>query len=201
MNELTKGMTYVTVYDEPSEVSLTDDHKVKIEDNFLEQKEFDKLQDLMLGGDLPWYFSPKVVYKNEAANRFQFTHHFYTINVPTSDFMEQLRPLIEVIRPLSLWFIKANLLTRTLNIIEDSFHVDFQNDVDNAVLSEKKLKQWTTGIFYVNTNNGYTEFEEGTKVESIANRFVSFSANLRHTGTSCTDEKSRVIINFNYFQM
>ena len=28
MNELTKGMTYVTVYDEPSEVSLTDDHKV-----------------------------------------------------------------------------------------------------------------------------------------------------------------------------
>ena len=75
MNELTKGMTYVTVYDEPSEVSLTDDHKVKIEDNFLEQKEFDKLQDLMLGGDLQWYFSPKVVYKNEAAIRFQFTHH------------------------------------------------------------------------------------------------------------------------------
>ena len=28
MNELTKGMTYVTVYDEPSVVSLTDDHKV-----------------------------------------------------------------------------------------------------------------------------------------------------------------------------
>ena len=28
MNELTKGMSHVTVYDEPSEVSLTDDHKV-----------------------------------------------------------------------------------------------------------------------------------------------------------------------------
>ena len=28
MNELTKGMPHVTVYDEPSEVSLTDDHKV-----------------------------------------------------------------------------------------------------------------------------------------------------------------------------
>ena len=28
MNELTKGMSHVTVYDEPCEVSLTDDHKV-----------------------------------------------------------------------------------------------------------------------------------------------------------------------------
>ena len=27
MNELTKGMPHVTVYDEPSEVFLTDDHK------------------------------------------------------------------------------------------------------------------------------------------------------------------------------
>ena len=47
-------------------------------------------------------------------------------------------------------------------------------------------------------NNGYSEFEDGTKVESVANRMVTFPANVKHTGTSCTDEKTRVVINFNY---
>ena len=66
---------------------------------------------------------------------------------------------------------------------------------------EEKLKQWTTSIFYVNTNNGYTEFEDGTKVESVENRLVTFSLNMKHRGTSCTDEKTRVVINFNYFAL
>jgi len=54
---------------------------------------------------------------------------------------------------------------------------------------------------YVNTNNGYTKFEDGTKVESVANRLVTFPANMKHKGTSCTDEKIRVVINFNYFTL
>ena len=67
-------------------------------------------------------------------------------------------------------------------------------------ISKERLKQWTTAIFYVNTNNGYTKFEDETIVESVANRVVTFPANMKHTGTSCTDEKTRVIINFNYFK-
>ena len=90
--------------------------------------------------------------------------------------------------------IKANLRTRTSKINETPFHVDLQ------FLSEEKLKHWTTAIFYVNTNNGYTEFEDGTKVESVANRMVTFPSNTRHRGTSCTDKNMRVIINFNYFK-
>ena len=65
---------------------------------------------------------------------------------------------------------------------------------------EEKLKQWTTSIFYINTNDGYTKFEDGTKIESIANRMITFPANINHTGTSCTDEQTRVVINFNYFK-
>ena len=77
----------------------------------------------------------------------------------------------------------------------------YQNGVEiDASVHEKILSQITTSIFYVNTNNGYTKFEDGTKVESVANRLVSFPANKKHTGTSCTDEKTRVVINFNYFK-
>ena len=66
-------------------------------------------------------------------------------------------------------------------------------------MTEEKQKQWTTSIFYVNTNNGYTKFEDGTKVESVANRMITFPSNMKHTGTSCTDEKKRIVINFNYY--
>ena len=51
----------------------------------------------------------------------------------------------------------------------------------------------------MNTNNGYTIFEDGTKVESVANRMITFPANLKHTGTSCTDQQVRIVINFDYF--
>ena len=67
-------------------------------------------------------------------------------------------------------------------------------------LPEEYLKQWTTSIFYINTNNGYTKFKDGTKVESIANRMITFPANMEHCGTSCTDKNIRIVINFNYYK-
>ena len=41
-------------------------------------------------------------------------------------------------------------------------------------------------------------FEDGSKVDNVANRMVLFSSNLKHAGTTCTDEKYRLVINFNY---
>ena len=54
-------------------------------------------------------------------------------------------------------------------------------------------------VFSINTCDGYTKLEDGTKVESVANRMVTFPGNIEHRGTSCTDKKIRVVINFNYF--
>ena len=50
----------------------------------------------------------------------------------------------------------------------------------------------------MNTNNGYTEFEKGDIVESVENRMVIFDSNLKHQTVTCTDEKIRIVINFNY---
>ena len=57
----------------------------------------------------------------------------------------------------------------------------------------------TALIFYLNTNNGYTKFEDGTVVKSIANRLLTFPTLCKHTSSSCTDVEARVNINFNYF--
>ena len=42
-------------------------------------------------------------------------------------------------------------------------------------------------------------FEDGTKVESVGNRLLTFPANMKHMGTSCTDQQFRIVINFNYY--
>ena len=58
-----------------------------------------------------------------------------------------------------------------------------------------------TAIYYVNSNNGWTEFETGEVVNSVANRIVIFDSNIKHVGYSCTDEKTRVVLNINYLPL
>ena len=176
---------------------------MKIIDNFLDQKNFDELQNAIMGENFAWFYND-VIDSNDDIDKYQFIHTFYTNYVPTSNNIKTINPILNKIGPVSLLRIKANLLTRTLNIVENKFHVDmgigYNQDGVAVVMPEEKLKLFTTSIFYVNTNNGYTKFEDGTKVESVANRLLSFPANIKHTGTSCTDQKTRVVINFNYFQ-
>jgi len=169
--------------------------KIKIEDNFLDLAEFNKIQELMMGPSFPWFYSDKIVSENDK-NKFQFIHVFYQESAPTSERIQVLAPIINVLSITSLWRIKANLQTKTSNIVESTFHVD----IGNLISKPEKLVQWTTSIFYINTNNGYTKFEDGTIVKSFANRLLTFPSNLKHCGTSCTDERTRVVINFNYFK-
>ena len=60
-----------------------------------------------------------------------------------------------------------------------------------------KLNQ-KTAIFYINTNNGYTLFKDGTKVDSVQNTMLIFDGSLDHCGVSCTDQKRRIVLNINY---
>jgi type IV secretory pathway component VirB8 len=180
---------------------------MKIKDNFLKQEEFNRIQDFMMGKNFPWYYTPSIDETSDV-DKFQFVHLFYQdgvsqhYHVSTSDRIKMLTPIIQALQPFSIWRVKANLLTKTSTIVENKFHVDLTVDLNRSqALPKEKLKQWTISIFYINTNNGYTLFENGTRVDSVANRMVTFPANLKHTGTSCTDERTRVIINFNYFTL
>ena len=183
--------------------------KPVIIDNFLDKQSFHNLQNIILGDDFNWFYNVGIDYPEKKNDKFQFTHIFYKTNVGVnSDQYEILNPILTKFKPKEIFRIKSNLLTRTPNIVENEFHVDadkhsFWTSQESHYLklvSEEKLNQLSTSIFYVNTNNGYTKFEDGTKVESVANRIVTFPANMKHTGTSCTDEKTRVVINFNYFK-
>ena len=174
---------------------------MKIVDDFLDQKEFDNLQAFMMGLKFSWNYNSTIDYSDDL-NKFQFIHLFYDLGSPRSPLGDKLNSILQKIQPTAVIRIKANLLTRTPKIVENDYHVDISNydDENRKTIFLEKLKQLTTSIFYLNTNNGYTKFEDGTKVESVANRMVSFSADMKHFGTSCTDENTRIVINFNYFK-
>ena len=137
---------------------------------------------MMFDVSFPWIFQDSVNRSNNG--HFQFIHRFYNQRTDKSQFFGGLKSVLDILNPKTLFRIKANLLTKTDKMIEHGYHTDF--------------KDCTTAILYVNTNNGYTKFENGTKVISERNKLVKFNSNTKHTGSSCTDKNCRIVVNFNY---
>ena len=80
---------------------------------------------------------------------------------------------------------KANLYGRTKELVHHDNHADTNFSHKGA-------------IFYINSNNGFTVLEDGTEIKSVRNRLLLFDPSKPHHSTSCTDDKRRVNINFNY---
>jgi hypothetical protein len=110
----------------------------------------------------------------------------YDDYVPHSDLWELLDPVIRRLHAQAWIRIKCNLTTRTDHIYVYGMHQDIENF--NGI----------TGVYYLNSNDGYTIFEGGSKVDSVENRLVLFDSNIMHSGTSSTNSKTRCVINFNF---
>ena len=170
---------------------------VNVQNNFLPEEAFKVIEEqLNTVGAFPWYYNYKMVSVNEAQSPGQLVHLVYADNVPQSSFYEY-DPIIAMRKRLRIGLlirIKMNLYMR----LPEPFYSEFHTDV--GFLSNLMIEQYTTSIFYINTCNGYTEFENGEKVESVRNRLVSFPSDLKHRGVSQTDTQVRYVINFNYLK-
>ena len=157
---------------------------IKIVDNFLPKDIFKNLKDTFLSNNFPYFYNSGKV--NKSDSDFQFTHILFENNKINSNYFDLLLPVINKLDCKSIIRIKTNLTTKTEIIKPFIFHNDFDF-------------KCTTSIFYINSNNGKTLFKDGSEVNSIENRMVIFPSTIKHTGTTHTDEKIRVVINFNYF--
>ena len=173
---------------------------IKFHDDFLSEKEYIPIYQYFLdnkfgydGEGVSWWWTDGVV--EEGDGLFQFTNLCYAKDKLLNPIMYQvLMPIINKIKPMALHRIKANL---TLNkVIQDVDPVKLLH-VDSPYCHNRG--NMTTGIYYVNTNDGGTYFEDGTMVESVANRFVFFPCNIKHAGVPCSDKTRRIVINFNWF--
>ena len=167
---------------------------ISIQDNFLPKDVFNALREEIYNRDLPWSYLPSVVYEDENPKTTPglLLHSIYDANGARSRLYDTvIRPLIRQLNAYIIYRIQINLNLRLSNPYVSPWHTDtFGFDAT----------QWSNSVFYLNTCNGYTEFEDGTKVESVANRVVTVPLTLEHRGVTQTDEQTRYVINLNYLR-
>ena len=167
---------------------------MKVIDNFLGDYQFEMLRALMMGFDFPWYFNDRILHPthdNYDEDLYQFTHGFYLNNgEKVSEFFQHLEYCILKLKAKHLIRIKANLTPGTLFHQGGGYHCDYDEKSFDDPLN--------TAILYINTNNGFTKFKKGGKVKAVANRLVIFDYDQEHQGFTCTNEKRKIVINFNY---
>ena len=168
--------------------------KYKVIDNFLDKEDFDSLVTLITDKEklgnavMPWYFnsSISIAYDNVVEDKlFYMFHVFYDDNEPQSPLYKNLFPLFSKLGLKGLLRVKANLYPNTHTLYEHPMHIDYGFSHSAAILS-------------LNTCDGYTKLEDGTKIDSVANRVLLFDSSKKHCSTTTTNISARINININY---
>jgi hypothetical protein len=156
----------------------------KVIDGFLDDRLFDNVHSYFMN-HVAWYYNPFVA-DSDDTDAFYFSHTMYMDYKVNSVACEAVQPIVDKLQPKAIIRIKANLYTNDGQYREHGWHTDFPYS-------------HTAAILYVNTNNGFTILEDGTKIKSIANRLLVMDGSKPHRSTTCTDQNVRVNIGLNYF--
>ena len=165
--------------------------KFSIIDDFLPQKEFNEIQSAIMNHKTPqWVYTPNVANNEDESTAnwkyFYFVHIIYDQGIVRSPIYNTCVPILNKLDVKALMQIKANLFPNSEKVHEHDKHIDYS---------------WTHkgAILYINSCNGYTKLEDGTKVNSVANRILLFDASIPHVSTTTSNQTARFNINFNYF--
>ena len=157
---------------------------IEIIDNFLPEEEFNSIQSFMMSGEFRWFYVEGRAKDDDGL--YHMTHMFFQPEVGlNSEHLDMWNTFMNKVEAKKCERIKANLTFKTPTHQPTAYHTDYTD--------------MKTAVFYINTNNGYTEFESGVRVSSIANRVCIFDSNLKHQGTTHTEgDHPRIVVNFNY---
>ena len=174
----------------------------KIIDNYLGKEQNVKMKEYMLDRKFPWSITGKVGipdldgFKLSPLNN-QVCHYFIDKNTVTSDHLSVIQKITNEFKAKKILRVKANCELGTSEAYKSDFHWDQTIKGPSTGYVDLPMHNITNAIYYLNTCNGYTEFKDGTKVESVSDRLLIFSNNMLHRGVSQTDCMYRIVINFN----
>ena len=172
----------------------------KIIDNALSNEKFAILEEKIMSSRMPWFYSYNVADGTKKEEDMYFMHLYYLglsdkprigpdgkpLPPERSHCYDDILPVLDLFTDMkNLLRAKSNLYGRTQELVHHDNHIDM-------AFPHKG------GIFYINSNNGFTVLEDGTEIASVSNRLLLFNPSEPHHSTSCTDVKRRVNINFNY---
>lgn len=159
--------------------------------NYLDNTSFTEIQRTLYDQKFPYYFRGTVAYEVAGEEKFIMGHVLYDWkrggNLTDSKYIDiLLKPLVNRLQPKTLFRAQVNMNTKNGIRQFAHWHVDQPGTVHS------------TALYYVNTNDGWTEFETGEKIPCIANSIGIWSENIRHRGAYQTDTAVRLAININY---
>lgn len=156
---------------------------------FLDQEILKTFNELLLSDNFSWFYAKYQTVESGGKDGGYMYHSFYKDNNVNSNFYLYMFPLIKALNIQALINMRANLTLRKQTRNYSGWHTDqgFKNP------------KHKTAIFYLNTNNGYTEFKNGKKINSEQNKVIIFDAKQEHRAVSQTDEDQRIVLNLNYY--
>jgi hypothetical protein len=114
-------------------------------------------------------------------------HALFDQHCPQSDHFGFIMPvMLKHLDIKALIRAKINLYPYQDTLTEHGVHSDFPF-------------KHKASIYSLNTCDGYTKLNDGTKVESVENRMLIFDGHTPHASTNTSNVNSRVNIAINYF--
>lgn len=174
---------------------------IEVIDNFLDLKSLKTIKQIVESPNFTWTkdeIVASVAVKSGMFNllcdeklNVQFCHKLhrcpYTdVETEDSPHHKLLLAFMSKLDIVSIISSKINYNPHYSEVVHHGFHID--NPFTDAM----------TAIYYINSNDGNTLFEDGTKVESVTNRLVRFPSSIKHTGSTCTNTHGRYVLNINY---
>ena len=167
--------------------------KVQIFNNFLDQEVFLEIKKFIMSPRCQWRYVNYIAHKDgrDNDNDGYFVHSFkdchpqtFEDRYPESPHFPLIAKILDKIQYQNILRIRSSLYPRRDVQKPDPFHVDY--NFPHRVC-----------IFYVNTNNGYTMFENGEKIPSVENQLATFDGSEKHCSVVQTDTPARYIVNIN----
>ena len=158
-------------------------------DNFLPKDVFECMEDFLMDGrtdnGIKWSYKEAMSHEDDT-DGFLFDNVILNGHFKCQDlFLRVGVPIISRIPMKELYRIKINCHPHQHNRPKSAFHTD-------------DTEPHKTAIFMINSCDGYTEFEDGTKLDSVRNTLYIFDGSILHRSVGQTDSKIRININVNF---
>ncbi|WP_371397939.1 2OG-Fe(II) oxygenase [Fretibacter rubidus] len=166
---------------------------IKVFDSVIDAAGQEEIAGILLGWQFPWYHYANTNYGDKATRPDdvpQFTHGFIRENQKNSPLVQIPLVILEKMQiPASnILRAKANLLMREPAPFTHPAHID-------------DSKPHVGMIYYVNDSDGDTHFyDKGAVIKTVspkAGRAVMFDGATYHASASPTQNRYRIVINFN----
>ena len=162
---------------------------MQVTEDFLQEEYYDHLNEIITSTQFPWMFQKRVANigedPEEDLNHYYFVHSLFFQNKVESPLYDDFLYLFQ---SLNVQFLHRARVLMFVNQGEQYVH---DRHVDHTTNCK-------TALIYMNTNDGFTDFETGERVESVKNQLLLFDGSIPHSSSTPTNTKERLLLSVTY---